>query len=60
MQLIEVFQQRPEAIFGIPELILKETGKLLKEDNLKQIVYILIVARVTIPIFFCKSDDIYT
>lgn len=32
----------------------------MNEDNLNQFLYILIVVRVTLPTFFCKSDDIYT
>lgn len=60
MLLIEVFQQRPEAELGIPASIPTQTGKLMNEDNFKQILFILIVVRVTIPTIFCKSDDIYT
>lgn len=60
MQLIEVFQQKPEAKLGISDVILKQTGKLMNEDNLKQILYILIVVRVTIPTFFLVSLMIHT
>lgn len=45
---------KTETKLGIPASFLTQTAKLMNEDNLKQILYILIAVRVTIPPFFLQ------